>query len=121
MITGTDISESAASVPKCIVWDMHHVKPEWLGAIDFIYSNSSDHTYDAQLLFVRWVSCLSENGRPYVTWTIKHSDEGVMDETNVDTKKAIRAPLAWPSHRTSSVQPICATEPLYLLETLFIN
>ena len=62
-IVGTDISDTARDTPNCIVWDMHDVKPEWVGAIDLIYSNSWDHTYDPCVLFTNWSRCLSHEGR----------------------------------------------------------
>ena len=83
-IWGSDISETAARVPNCFVWDMHEVKPGWIGSTDFIYSNSWDHTYDPRLLFERWSGCLSDNGRLYITWTTKHSDEGVTEASGYD-------------------------------------
>jgi hypothetical protein len=83
-IVGTDISDTAATVPNCIVWDMHEVKPEWNGAIDFIYSNSWDHTYDPQLLFSRWAGCLSPGGRMFLSYTELHSEKGATEDTKFD-------------------------------------
>jgi hypothetical protein len=83
-IIGTDISETAATIPNCIVWDMHEVKPEWIGSIDFIYSNSWDHTYDPPMLFSRWSTCLSARGRLYLAYTDLHSDKGATEDTKFD-------------------------------------
>jgi hypothetical protein len=83
-IIGTDISETAMAVPNCIVWDMHDVKEEWIGNIDFMYSNSWDHTFDPHLLFSRWTSCLSSNGRLYLPYTELHSDRGSSDGAKSD-------------------------------------
>jgi hypothetical protein len=83
-IVGTDISDTASSVPNCIVWDMHEVKPEWLGSIDFIYSNSWDHTFDPELLFSRWSSCLSPAGRLFLSYTELHSEKGATGDTKFD-------------------------------------
>lgn len=83
-IVGTDISETAATVPNCIVWDMHEVKSEWLSRTDFMYSNSWDHTYDPELMFPRWSSCLSEDGRLYLPYTELQSERGVTDRTKID-------------------------------------
>jgi hypothetical protein len=41
---------------------LSEVKPEWVGAVDFIYSNSFDHTYDPQKCLDAWVSCLTRCG-----------------------------------------------------------
>jgi hypothetical protein len=61
-VIGTEISETALQFPNTIQWDFHEVKPEWIGAVDFIYSNSLDHSYDPALCLNRWMSCLKPNG-----------------------------------------------------------
>jgi hypothetical protein len=38
------------------------VKPEWLNSVDFIYSNSLDHSYDPKKCLDAWMSCLTESG-----------------------------------------------------------
>lgn len=83
-IRGTDISATAAAVPHCFVWDMHEVQPEWIGSVDFLYSNSWDHTYDPALLFSRWSQCLSSRGRLYVPYTVQHSADGVTTDSKYD-------------------------------------
>lgn len=83
-LVGTDISPTVTDVPNCILWDMHEAKDEWRGNIDFIYSNSWDHTYDPDKLFGTWASCLSPNGRMYIAYTAKHSEEGVTEASKYD-------------------------------------
>ena len=83
-IIGTDIAPTAARVPHSIVWDMHDVKPEWRGNIDFMYSNSWDHTYDPDKLFASWSECLSENGRLYLPYNDLQSERGVTETTKID-------------------------------------
>jgi hypothetical protein len=83
-IIGTDISHTAEKVANCIVWDMHEVKPEWIGAVSFMYSNSWDHAYDPNLLFARWSECLSADGRLYLSYTDLHSERGVSESTKID-------------------------------------
>lgn len=61
-ILGTDISDTAEQFPDTIEWDFHKVKPEWLNSVDFIYSNSFDHSYDPQECIKAWMSCLKEGG-----------------------------------------------------------
>jgi hypothetical protein len=39
-VIGTDISDTASDFPNTIQWDFHDVKPEWIDACDFVYSNS---------------------------------------------------------------------------------
>jgi len=61
-VLGTEISPAAATIPRTIVWDFHEAKPEWIGNVDFIYSNSFDHTYDPERCLNTWMRCLSSNG-----------------------------------------------------------
>lgn len=61
-VIGTEISETATQFPHTIQWDFHEVKPEWLDAVDFIYSNSFDHTYDPEKCLSAWMSCLKKGG-----------------------------------------------------------
>lgn len=61
-VIGTEISDTAERFPFTIQWDFHETKPEWIGAVDFIYSNSWDHSYDPVRLFKAWMSCLRSNG-----------------------------------------------------------
>lgn len=61
-VIGTEIADTATQFPHTIQWDFHEVKPEWVGAADFIYSNSLDHSYDPGLCLNRWMSCLRPGG-----------------------------------------------------------
>lgn len=61
-VIGTEISETATQFPHTIQWDFHEVKPEWLDAVDFIYSNSLDHSYDPRKCLDAWMSCISPGG-----------------------------------------------------------
>jgi hypothetical protein len=61
-VIGTEIADTATQFPYTIQWDFHEVKPEWVGAVDFIYSNSLDHSYDPELCLNRWMSCLRPGG-----------------------------------------------------------
>jgi hypothetical protein len=63
---------------------MHDVKPEWVGAIALIYSNSWDHTYDPKLLFEAWGQSLAPKGRMYLSYTHLHSEKGVSAQSKVD-------------------------------------
>ncbi len=59
---GTEISDTARQFPHTIQWDFHETKPEWIQKIDFIYSNSWDHSYDPFKLFSAWFNCLRVGG-----------------------------------------------------------
>lgn len=61
-VLGTDISDTAADRPQSIVWDFHNIKPEWIDAADFVYSNSWDHSYDPLKAFHAWAKCLKPGG-----------------------------------------------------------
>jgi len=72
-VIGTEISETATEFPDTIQWDFHETKPEWLNSVDFIYSNSLDHSYDPERCLNAWVSCL----RPSGILIIEHSADDV--------------------------------------------
>ena len=38
------------------------MKPEWLSSVDFIYSNSFDHSFDPEKCLSAWMSCLKPGG-----------------------------------------------------------
>lgn len=61
-VLGTEISDTATEFPDTIQWDFHETKPEWIEAVDFIYSNSLDHSYDPGTCLKAWMSCLSPDG-----------------------------------------------------------
>jgi hypothetical protein len=61
-VIGTEISDTADQFPDTIQWDFHEVKPEWVGACDFIYSNSFDHSYDPEKCIQAWMSCVKKGG-----------------------------------------------------------
>jgi hypothetical protein len=61
-VLGTEISDTALQFPNTIQWDFHDVKPEWINSVDFIYSNSWDHSYDPWKLFPAWMSCVRPGG-----------------------------------------------------------
>jgi hypothetical protein len=61
-VIGTEISSTASQFPYTIQWDFHEVKDEWLGKVDFIYSNSLDHSYDPEACLTNWMRCLSPHG-----------------------------------------------------------
>lgn len=69
-VLGTEIGDSAENFDSTIQWDFHEVKPEWENSVDFIYSNSLDHSYDPELALKSWISCL----RPGGLLLIEHSD-----------------------------------------------
>lgn len=69
-IIGTDISPTVTQFKNTIQWDFHEVKDEWINNVDFIYSNSLDHSYDPESCLSKWISCLSEKGLCFIEWSI---------------------------------------------------
>ena len=76
-VIGTDISPSARDFPHLVEWDFHEPNPEWAGRVDFVYSNSWDHSYDFDRCFTVWIESLRAGGKCFLQWTRLHSEEGV--------------------------------------------
>ena len=74
-IFGTEISSLANDCENIIEWDFHHTKDEWINNIDFIYSNSFDHSHDPSACLDTWMSCLSQNGICFIHWSRYHTSE----------------------------------------------
>lgn len=67
-VLGTEISHTANLFENTIQWDFNEVKPEWVGGVDFIYSNSFDHSFNPDITIERWMSCLTESGLCFIEW-----------------------------------------------------
>lgn len=67
-VIGTDIAPSASKFDHTIEWDFHKVKEEWINNVDFMYSNSFDHSYDPSMCIGKWMSCLTKEGVCYIHW-----------------------------------------------------
>ncbi|MFQ5952111.1 MAG: hypothetical protein ACE5JK_01740 [Candidatus Omnitrophota bacterium] len=78
-VIGTDISETAKNFPNLIQWDFHKVKDEWIDNVDFIYSNSLDHTYDPAMCLDQWMKCIKKDGLCFIEWTKGHIPSDVSD------------------------------------------
>lgn len=76
-VIGTDISPTASHFPHLVQWDFHEPNPEWSHSVDFVYSNSWDHSYDFDRCITTWMKSLRPAGRCFLQWTRLHSDEGV--------------------------------------------
>ena len=86
-VIGTEISDTATQFPHTIQWDFHEVKEEWIKSVDFIYSNSWDHSYDPDKSLNAWMSCLSEDGICIIEWTTSHSGNGAQDPFGANRKE----------------------------------
>lgn len=78
-VIGTEISETAMQFPNTIQWDFHKIKDEWLDNVDFIYSNSFDHSHDPELCINNWMKCLKPEGICILEHTDLHGVRGVTD------------------------------------------
>ena len=67
-VIGTEISPTAINFPHTIEWDFHKIKDEWVDSVDFIYSNSFDHSYDPEMCLDKWMECIKKSGICYIHW-----------------------------------------------------
>ena len=75
-VVGTEISDTAETFPHTIQWDFHKIKPEWINSVDFIYSNSFDHSYDPERCLNAWMSCLRKGGLCIIEHSSGHEPRG---------------------------------------------
>lgn len=78
-VIGTEISDTATSFPHTIQWDFHQVKEEWINSVDFIYSNSFDHTYDPEMCINSWMRCVRPGGLCVLEHTSEHERAKELD------------------------------------------
>ena len=81
-VIGTEIGETYKTKKFIINWDFHKVKDEWIGATDFIYSNSIDHSYDPGFCLSQWISCLSESGYCFIEWAPAYGADSYGNEVD---------------------------------------
>jgi hypothetical protein len=64
-----------------VIWDFQKVNPDWVGKMDFVYSNSLDQAMDPKAALSAWAGQLAPGGRIYIEHTMAHSpsDAGRMD------------------------------------------
>jgi hypothetical protein len=75
-VLGTEISETAKNFENTIQLDFHRILDEWINNVDFIYSNSFDHSYDPELCLDQWMKCVKRNcGLCILEWTKTHAKE----------------------------------------------
>ena len=88
-VIGTEISHTANQFDNTIQWDFHDIKDEWVDNVDFIYSNSFDHSYDPEMCLDQWMKCIKKDGICYIHW---HSEIYKIDVADcfAATKKEIR-------------------------------
>ena len=96
-VLGTEIADSAVEFPNTIQWDFHQVKAEWLGAADFIYSNSLDHSYDPEACLNAWMNCLKPGGVCILEYTSNHDSKHVsrLDPFGADLEQMLALIRLW--------------------------
>jgi len=68
-VIGTEIAPSAKKFKNTIQWDFHNIKDEWVNSVDFIYSNSFDHSYDPKMCLDQWMKCIRKGvGICFIHW-----------------------------------------------------
>ena len=86
-ILGTDIAPSANEFENTIQWDFHDVKDEWKNSVDFIYSNSFDHSYDPEKCLDAWMKCIKKGvGVCFIHWMSTNASK-------IDSADCFAAPL----------------------------
>lgn len=80
-VLGTEISDTATLFENTIQWDFHNVKSEWIDSVDFIYSNSFDHSYDPPECLNAWMSCVRKGGLCIIEHSKHH---GLHKSTELD-------------------------------------
>lgn len=88
-VIGTEISDTANQFPHTIQWDFHEVKPEWISAVDFIYSNAWDHSYDPYKLFTNWMSCVRPGGVCIIDHSPHHQQATELDPLGMSREEMI--------------------------------
>ncbi len=85
-VLGTDISQTATQFPNTVQWDFHDTNPDWLGAFDFVYTNSHDHAYDPKKALEAWIEQLRPGGAVFLEHTMGHTSEATseLDPFGVD-------------------------------------
>lgn len=78
-VIGTDISDTATQFPHMVVWDFHQENPEWLGAFDFVYTNSLDQAMQPDKALAAWAGQLAPGGVIFIEHTMGHSAQGASE------------------------------------------
>ena len=69
---GTDISETATKFDNSVQWDFHDRKDDWVGAFDFVYTNSLDQSWQPKEALRTWLEQLNRNGVLIIEHTEVH-------------------------------------------------
>ena len=115
-VIGTEISDNAEEFSDTIQWDFHETKPEWISAVDFIYSNAFDHSYDPERCLNSWMSCLRNGGICIIEHTPSHVHASEIDPFGVHISQLPYLILSWGKGRYYVREILDAPTPAYELE-----
>lgn len=120
-VIGTEISDSAREFPHTIQWDFHEVKPEWLAAVDFIYSNSFDHSYDPEKCLNAWMSCVRPGGVCILEHSSAHGPRGTseLDPFGADIREMPFLITTWGKGRYGVREIVAAPEKFEALQYMY--
>ena len=76
-VIGTEIGDSKEGL--IVQWDFNRPNPEWIGKFDFVYSNSFDHSYDAEATLCTWIQQLKPGGKLVIEHSKKHENITKLD------------------------------------------
>jgi len=74
-IIGTDISDTALQYPNLVVWDFHDINKQWIGQMDFVYTNSLDQSWKPFHAIRVWLEQLSTSGLLIIEHSRAHGVE----------------------------------------------
>jgi len=94
-VVGTEISDTAEYFPQTIQWDFHDAKPEWINSVDFIYSNSFDHSFDPERCLNTWMSCVREGGVCIIEHTSGHELATRLDPFGAALSQLLYLIMTW--------------------------
>lgn len=87
-VIGTDISDTAKSIPNMVVHDFHEPLPKNLSQVDFIFSNSLDQSQNPRLALTNWINELQPSGCIYLHFSRSHGKRSLsnMDPFSCETE-----------------------------------
>ena len=72
-VIGTEIAKKDPNVFNGVIeWDMNEAKDEWIDNVDFMYTNSFDHTDRPQECLKTWMKCIKKDGMCILAWSGGH-------------------------------------------------
>lgn len=84
-VIGTDISDTAETFENSLHWDFHDAREDWIGAFDFIYSNSLDQSWKPRAALTVWLNQVRKGGIVIIEHSESHGpgSAGEMDPFGV--------------------------------------